>query len=221
MRVCVCVCVSVSVSVSVSVCVCECVCVSVCVCVCVCACACVCVCVYQHLLMPKFSSVQNGIYALGKAHMRFAPFRRSFPNVALETVPVFVWLTMALSRPFKEDRPALPLSTPLSFTPKKNIKAPAFCALWWLGENCELSAKLWDWNNALTVSLWCIYTQPQGKRRRFLKSVNSKGIRVVSSCGASVVILPWIQCASVVMFSLLQSCHPVGQNSADRCTVFS
>ena len=27
---------------------------------------------------------------------------------------MFVWLTMALSRPFKEDRQALPLSTPLS-----------------------------------------------------------------------------------------------------------
>ena len=39
---------------------------------------------------------------------------RGFPNVAFETVPVFVWLTMALSRPFKEDRLALPLSTPLS-----------------------------------------------------------------------------------------------------------
>ena len=29
---------------------------------------------------------------------------RSFLNVAFETVPMFVWLTMALSRPFKEDR---------------------------------------------------------------------------------------------------------------------
>ena len=39
---------------------------------------------------------------------------RSFPNVAFEMVPMFVRLTMALSRPFKEDRLALPLSTPLS-----------------------------------------------------------------------------------------------------------
>ena len=36
------------------------------------------------------------------------------PNVAFEIVPMFVWLTMALSRPFKEDCLALPLSTPLS-----------------------------------------------------------------------------------------------------------
>ena len=46
-------------------------------------------------------SVQDGIYALRKAHMRSTPSLRRFPNFALETVPVFVWLTMALSRPFK------------------------------------------------------------------------------------------------------------------------
>ena len=60
-----------------------------------------------HLLRTsvQFSSVQDGIYALGKAHMRSTPS---------ETVPMFVRLTMALSRPFKEERLALPLSTPLS-----------------------------------------------------------------------------------------------------------
>ena len=40
----------------------------------------------------KFSSVQfssrRGIYALGKAQMRFTPSLRSFPNLALETVPI-------------------------------------------------------------------------------------------------------------------------------------
>ena len=61
----------------------------------------------------QFSSAQDGIYALGKAHMRFTPSLRSFPNVALERVPMLVLLTMALSRPLKEDRWALPLSTPL------------------------------------------------------------------------------------------------------------
>ena len=30
-------------------------------------------------------SIQDGIYALGKAHMRSTPFLRSFPNVAFET----------------------------------------------------------------------------------------------------------------------------------------
>jgi len=59
--------------------------------------------VWHHL----FSSVQDGIYALGKAHMRSTPSLRSFPNLAFETVPVFNWLTMALSCPFKEDCPAL------------------------------------------------------------------------------------------------------------------
>ena len=51
---------------------------------------------------------------LGKVHMHSTPSLRSFPTVAFETVPVFVWLTMAPSRPFKEDCLALPLSTPLS-----------------------------------------------------------------------------------------------------------
>ena len=60
------------------------------------------------------SSAQDGIYVLGKAHMRSTPSVRGFPNVAFETAPMFVWLTMALSRPFKEERLALPLSTPLS-----------------------------------------------------------------------------------------------------------
>ena len=64
-----------------------------------------------------FSSDQDGIYALGNAHMCSTPSLRSFPSVAFETVPMFVRLTMALSRPFKEDCVALPLSTPLSFRP--------------------------------------------------------------------------------------------------------
>ena len=41
--------------------------------------------------------------------MRSITSLRSFPkNDAFETVPMFVWLTKALSRPFKEDRLALP-----------------------------------------------------------------------------------------------------------------
>ena len=36
--------------------------------------------------------------------MRSIPSLRSFPNAACETVPMFVWLTMVLSRPIEEDR---------------------------------------------------------------------------------------------------------------------
>jgi len=43
----------------------------------------------------QFSSVQDGMCALGKAHMRSTRSLRSFPNVAFETVPMFVWLMMA------------------------------------------------------------------------------------------------------------------------------
>ena len=40
----------------------------------------------KHLL----TSVIDGIDAIGKTHMRSTPSLRSFPNVALETVPMFV-----------------------------------------------------------------------------------------------------------------------------------
>ena len=66
----------------------------------------------KHIML--FCSVQDGIYALGKAPMRSTPSLRSFPNLAFETVLVFVRLKMALSRPFREDHLALPLSTPPS-----------------------------------------------------------------------------------------------------------
>ena len=55
------------------------------------------------------SSVQDGIYTLGKAHMHFMPSLRSFSSVASEIVPV----SMAFSF-VKKDRQALPLSTPIS-----------------------------------------------------------------------------------------------------------
>ena len=41
------------------------------------------------------------MYALGKTHMRYNPCLISSPNVAFETVLVFVCLTMALSRLLK------------------------------------------------------------------------------------------------------------------------
>ena len=62
----------------------------------------------------QISSVQDGIYVLGKAHMCSTPSHRSFSSVVFETVPMFIWLTMALSRPFKEDCLALLFSMPLS-----------------------------------------------------------------------------------------------------------
>ena len=41
------------------------------------------------LTSVQVSSVQDGIYALGKAHMRSTPFLGSFPNVACETVSMY------------------------------------------------------------------------------------------------------------------------------------
>ena len=59
------------------------------------------------------SSVEDGAYADGKAHTRYTPSLGGFLSVVYETVPVLVWLMMALSRPFKEGRQPLPLSIPL------------------------------------------------------------------------------------------------------------
>ena len=52
----------------------------------------------------QFSSVQDGIYTLGKAHIRTTASLRSVPNVALETDPMLVSLTIALFRPLKAYR---------------------------------------------------------------------------------------------------------------------
>ena len=49
-------------------------------------------------------SVRKSPYALSEDSLTFA----------FEAIRMFVWLTMALSRPFSEGRRALPLSTPLS-----------------------------------------------------------------------------------------------------------
>ena len=63
---------------------------------------------------PYICSVQSGIYAPGKAHMRSATSLSSFPNVAFETIATFVSLhDDGPSHPFKGDRLALPLSTPI------------------------------------------------------------------------------------------------------------
>ena len=63
----------------------------------------------------EFSSVKNSIYPLRNAHTRSTSPLRIFPNVAFQTVPMFAWLTMALSCPFKENHQMLPPSMPLSF----------------------------------------------------------------------------------------------------------
>ena len=67
--------------------------------------------IHANRLWIEMSSVRNGIYVLGKAHMRSILSFGSFPCVDSETVLMSVWLTMALSRRFREDCPSLlPLS---------------------------------------------------------------------------------------------------------------
>ena len=83
---------------------------------------------FRRLKSVQFSSVEDGIYALGKAHMRSTASLRRFPNVAFETVLMFVWLTMALSCSFKEDRLALPVPMPLYFRRPMAVWSPWLCA---------------------------------------------------------------------------------------------
>ena len=64
-------------------------------------------------LLHLFSSVQDGIMHPEKPMYTATPSLRSFLNIAFETVPKFIWLTKVHSCSFKEDRRALPLSTPL------------------------------------------------------------------------------------------------------------
>ena len=47
----------------------------------------------------SLSSTQDGIVELEKAHTRSAPSLSSLPKVALDTVPIFVWLNTDRSRP--------------------------------------------------------------------------------------------------------------------------
>ena len=88
----------------------------------------------------QFSSVQDGINALGKAHMHSTPSLKRFPNAAFQTVPVFVRLTMALSSPFREDRLALPLYV-FSVGVECYHYSPAarLCLLQYLAEKVKLS----------------------------------------------------------------------------------
>ena len=55
-------------------------------------------------------SAQDGILALGKAHMRSAPSLSSLPKVALETVPIFAWLKTDRSGPGRMECQPLPFS---------------------------------------------------------------------------------------------------------------
>ena len=71
---------------------------------------------YHAKLNAKFPvSAQDGIVALGKAHTCSAPSLNSLPNVALKTVPMFVWLNTDRSPPQRVECQPLSFSTPSSF----------------------------------------------------------------------------------------------------------
>ena len=59
--------------------------------------------------------------------MRSSPFLRNFPSDVCETVPVLVWLTMALSRPFGEDHRAFPFFYASLFQSVDGVMSLALC----------------------------------------------------------------------------------------------
>ena len=67
------------------------------------------------LVGPVSVSAQDGIVAHGEPHARSAPSLSSLPKVALQTVPIFVWLNTDRSRPCRVECRPLPFSTSLSF----------------------------------------------------------------------------------------------------------
>ena len=79
--------------------------------------------ILSYCFIVSVSVSQDGILVLGKANTRSAPSLSILPMVALEAVPIFVWLNTDRSQPWEggggggagaECRP-LPLSNPLSF----------------------------------------------------------------------------------------------------------
>ena len=80
-------------------------------------------------------SAQDGIVALREAHTRSAPVFRQSPMVALEIVPIFVWLNTDRSRPCRANVGRFLFSTSLSF--RRSM-------LWCSGLSCsESSSSLW------------------------------------------------------------------------------
>ena len=63
----------------------------------------------------SFSFSSKWHHSARKGYTRSVPFLCGLPKVALETVPMFVWLNTDRSRPRRVECRPLPFSTPLSF----------------------------------------------------------------------------------------------------------
>ena len=80
-------------------------------------------------------SAQDGIVALGKAHTRSVPSLSILTKVALETVPIFVWLNTDRSRPWRVECRSLPFSTSLggsaSQVPQVSVQLAGYGSVVW------------------------------------------------------------------------------------------
>ena len=97
-------------------------------------------------VLQAFSSVQVKMRYLCARKSPYAlrvPSLSSFPNVAFETVPMLVWLTMTLSRPVEEDRLALLLSAPLS-SMRSMVSCCWLCAHRYSSVSNPSALQIWD-----------------------------------------------------------------------------
>ena len=78
----------------------------------------------------QLGSVQDDIYALGKAHMPSSPSLRSFPTVTFEVFTKFVWLATALSCRHIQYPAPTPLLPPLGVATRPRDKRKGSTRRW-------------------------------------------------------------------------------------------
>ena len=119
---------------------------------------------YSPIWIVWFSSVKMVSMCLKKPKCIYSSTSlRSFPSVAFEMVPVSIWLTMALSRPFKEDCLALilsdlPRSKPLvTVAVPTSLSAQSFAfILACPGQYTHRS--FWRWISPSTCAVWASHS---------------------------------------------------------------
>ena len=77
------------------------------------------------------SWVQNWEYALRKSHMRRIPLLRNLPAVAFWNSPNVSWLTVTVSRPFKDKRGALAFTVSIPPLPPGDRWVVSLAWWWW------------------------------------------------------------------------------------------
>ena len=109
----------------------------------------------SHMHNSKQSSVQFKMVSVRSEKPISAPPRLSEVSTMspFKTVPMFVWLTMTLSRPLREDRLVHRLSTPLS-SRRSMVWCPWLCECSWFNSIIGMMA-LALWMFMVQFNHWC------------------------------------------------------------------